>query len=257
MKKDAFYFSHDTNAHSDPKIMILLSEAGIAGLGMYWILIEILHQEPEGKISEEAYKQYIKFYTRISNTTEHDVNRIEQVLNTSGLLSIEDGYVFSRRVFANKNERSNLSLIKQKAGKASAEARKKNIDNQSNRTATQQVLTGVEQTPTNKIKENKIKVNNNNKPHSFVDSEFYDERKFKEQFFGTKYQDADLDFYYESALNYSKQKNAKYIDWIAAVRNWMLRDMRESKFKARPPSNLFIGTESPREKRDRELMEKS
>ena len=54
--------------------------------------------------------------------------------------------------------------------------------------------------------------------------------KFKSDI-GEKYHKFDLDYYHENAINYSKSKGAMYIDWLAAIRNWMLRDEKEGKIK--------------------------
>lgn len=43
MSKDSFYFSHDYNARSDPKIKRLISKHGIMGYGLYWSIIEDLY----------------------------------------------------------------------------------------------------------------------------------------------------------------------------------------------------------------------
>jgi hypothetical protein len=44
-KKDVYYFSHDANAHQDPKTKALMSVYGAEGYGWYWILIEIMRQQ--------------------------------------------------------------------------------------------------------------------------------------------------------------------------------------------------------------------
>ena len=39
------YFTHDTDAMSDPKCMMLVGELGMEGYGMFWALIELLGQQ--------------------------------------------------------------------------------------------------------------------------------------------------------------------------------------------------------------------
>lgn len=43
MSKDSFYFSHDYNARSDPKIKTMLAKLGMAAYGIYWAIIEDLY----------------------------------------------------------------------------------------------------------------------------------------------------------------------------------------------------------------------
>ena len=42
MSKDAYYFSHDSNAKDDPKCMVLIDQLGLEGYGIFWVLIETL-----------------------------------------------------------------------------------------------------------------------------------------------------------------------------------------------------------------------
>ncbi len=56
-KKDIYYFSHDSNARRDPKIVALMKDYCSAGYGMYWILIEILREQESYKI--DLTKGYI------------------------------------------------------------------------------------------------------------------------------------------------------------------------------------------------------
>ena len=59
-----------------------------------------------------------------STSVEHMFNKIQQVLNTTGLLlKDEDGFYYSDRVLRNKKERAEISLKRSFAGKKSAEAR--------------------------------------------------------------------------------------------------------------------------------------
>jgi hypothetical protein len=48
-------------------------------------------------------------------------------------------------------------------------------------------------------------------------------------FAGSDYEGANLEYYYEIVNNWSESKQAKKKDWIATVKNWMLRDFKEGK----------------------------
>ena len=65
----------------------------------------------------------------------------------------------------------------------------------------------------------------------FEESPYFDKDLFKEQFKGTDYEVADLDYYYEAIKNWSASGGNKKIDWIATARNFMLGDMQKGKFK--------------------------
>lgn len=51
--KDTYFFAHDFNAMNDPKILELRAEHGPAAYGMYWMIIELLAQEPTHKLSRK------------------------------------------------------------------------------------------------------------------------------------------------------------------------------------------------------------
>ena len=47
--KDAYYFSHDSNAKDDPKCVLLIEQLGLEGYGIFWVLIETLRDQPNYK----------------------------------------------------------------------------------------------------------------------------------------------------------------------------------------------------------------
>jgi len=55
--KDKFYFSHDSNARRDPKLIALRSKHGWAGYGRFFAFIEMLREEKEYQI--EIEKSYV------------------------------------------------------------------------------------------------------------------------------------------------------------------------------------------------------
>lgn len=55
MPKDPYYFTHDANASFDPKIQAMMQRYGVAGYGMYWIIIERLRNESSYKLRDKQY----------------------------------------------------------------------------------------------------------------------------------------------------------------------------------------------------------
>jgi hypothetical protein len=65
MSKDAYYFSHDSNARNDLKIVKLRRLLGLEGYGMYWCVIEMLRESngyelPIDDISDICYELRIE-----------------------------------------------------------------------------------------------------------------------------------------------------------------------------------------------------
>jgi hypothetical protein len=54
----------------------------------------------------------------------------------------------------------------------------------------------------------------------------------------SEYSKANLEYYYEIVKNWSESTQARKKDWIATVKNWMLRDFKEGKLVTHEPSNL-------------------
>lgn len=50
MAKDAYYFSHDSNAKDDPKCVMLIEQLGLEGYGIYWVLVEMLSNIKDHKL---------------------------------------------------------------------------------------------------------------------------------------------------------------------------------------------------------------
>lgn len=49
MRKDSFWFPHDSNAKDDPKCVLLIDQLGLEGYGIYWVLVETLREQPDYK----------------------------------------------------------------------------------------------------------------------------------------------------------------------------------------------------------------
>ena len=180
-KDQPYYFSHDVNASTDPKIVAMMSEYGTISYAWWWLLIEKL------AISED-YKLPFKKYTfialdkelgmnteneRPSNENERPLNENEHTFFCSNksflfvnsliydfeLLECDDEYFWSPSLIRRQEERRSKFEKKQEqrrlAGIKSGEARRKK---EQKRTVVQRDSTVVEQ---NEQKERKGKEINN------------------------------------------------------------------------------------------------
>lgn len=87
MKKDAYYFSHDSNAKDDPKCMLLIEQLGLEGYGIFWVLVEILRDQ-----SSNSYPiNLLPAIARRYNTTHE---KIKTVVFNYGLFIVEDDNIF-------------------------------------------------------------------------------------------------------------------------------------------------------------------
>ncbi len=195
-KDQPYYFSHDVNASTDPKIVAMMSEYGTISYAWWWLLIEKL------AISED-YKLPFKKYTFIAldkelgmntenerplNENERPLNENERPLNENErnffcsnksflfinslisdfeLLECDDKYFWSPSLVRRQEERKSKYEKKQEqrrlAGIKSGEARRKK---EQNRTTVEQNRTTVEQNEQKKRKEK----NNTSYSYSYGDA---------------------------------------------------------------------------------------
>jgi DnaD/phage-associated family protein len=74
--KDAYYFSHDTNARRDPKILAVRSKYGAEGYAWYFMIIEILAEQKDYK-----YKLTKWATNSIAMELLCDANRVAEFIN--------------------------------------------------------------------------------------------------------------------------------------------------------------------------------
>lgn len=102
MNKDTFYFSHDYNSRTDPKIKKLLSKHGYCGYGIFWAIIEDLYNNANVLQTD---CDGIAYDLRV------DSDIIKSVINDFDLFVIEGDFFKSKSIEYRINER-NIKSIK-------------------------------------------------------------------------------------------------------------------------------------------------
>lgn len=75
MAKEAYYFSHDSNARQDEKILMLRAEHGWEGYGIYWALIEMMFESSDSALHHNKIKGIAVSYNI-------DITLLQHVINT-------------------------------------------------------------------------------------------------------------------------------------------------------------------------------
>jgi hypothetical protein len=145
--KKTYYFQHDYEPTSDPKIQYILSVYGGLGYGLWWRIVEMLHSSDIHKIQNKKYV-IVGIADQMKCDPEFVNNFINTCVNDVQLLVQDQEYIWSERVMKNIGKMEDISQKRKEAGLLSAQKR------QEQATSVEQVLTSVEQIPT---KENKIK----------------------------------------------------------------------------------------------------
>jgi hypothetical protein len=98
MKKDAYYFSHDSNAKDDPKCMMLIEQLGLEGYGIFWVLVETLRDQPN-------YKYPLDLLPAIARRYNTSFEKVKTVVANYDLFIIDgDDFFFSKSL----NERMKI-----------------------------------------------------------------------------------------------------------------------------------------------------
>ena len=148
MAKDAFYFPHDSNARDDPKCSLLIEQLGLEGFGIFWVLIEILREQP-------TFRYPMKLIPVIARKYNTTAEKIRVVIGNYGLFTIDADEFFSLSLNRRMERIEKLRELNRIKGQKSGE-RRRNLP--AVRTPDEQALnrgsTGDEQ-----IKEKKSKLN--------------------------------------------------------------------------------------------------
>lgn len=133
MSKDAYYFSHDSNARHDPKITAMRSVYGSEGYGWYWMLIEMMREadgyrlEMQGKYTFNAYAMQM----------HSDCNTIERFvhdcINEFYLFASDGSQFWSESLLRRMDIREKTSEVRRSAankrwGKSKRDANASSID---------------------------------------------------------------------------------------------------------------------------------
>lgn len=111
MKKEAYYFSHDSNAKDDPKILQLRMELGWEGYGLFWALIELLRNESDYRMRTH--------YKSIAFALQTQEDTIKKLINDFDLFVIDEQCFWSESLL------KRMELKEERSEKARESAKKR------------------------------------------------------------------------------------------------------------------------------------
>ena len=120
-EKDAYFFSHDCNARNDPKILALRSVYGAEGYGVYFMLVEILREQPDYK---RAVNKYI--WSTLAMQMQVEASKLEQIINdcctefseNGNTLLVNDGeYLYSASLLRRMGKVDDISNLRREAAR--------------------------------------------------------------------------------------------------------------------------------------------
>jgi hypothetical protein len=117
MAKDAYYFSHDSNARQDPKILGMRSIYGSEGYGWYWIIIEMLREQHDYKVKINKYV-WNAIAMQLQCTPEKAKSFVEDCINEFELLVTDAEYFWSKSLLIRMIAKDEKSENAKKAAEA-------------------------------------------------------------------------------------------------------------------------------------------
>jgi 5-methylcytosine-specific restriction endonuclease McrA len=127
MPKETYYFSHDYHARYDVKAKLLCKEYGAAGYGIYWIIVEMMHESSDNEVMIDDL-----FLMDLATDYKVDFDIIKKMLddcvNKYRLFSKDGEKIKSERVKKNKQHRQDLKIKRSEAGRKGAEKKWEKAD---------------------------------------------------------------------------------------------------------------------------------
>lgn len=226
--KNAFFFSHDSNARNDEKIVRLRMKHGAEGYGIYFMLIELLMEASDYRIATD--------YLSLAFNLHVEEETIRSVIEDFGLfhLSRDKKHFYSQSLLDRVKPLEKIREKRRKAGLRSAEVRRskklaaEQQEQTENTCSTPVDKKGTEESREEKSREKKSKGEQSREkaftPPTLPQVETYcKERKNKV--------DAQRFVNFYQAKGWMVGKN-KMKDWRAAVRSWEQLEQTQAQTRA-------------------------
>lgn len=107
MAKDVFYFTHDFGARNDPKLLAVSRRYGLAGISLYWCVIEMLYEQ--GGLLE------LDSLDSIGYQLHDDDSIINSLVNDFGLFESDGKIFWSHSVNKRLDRRAEIAGKRRKA----------------------------------------------------------------------------------------------------------------------------------------------
>ena len=221
--KDVYYFSHDSNARRDPKMVALMSKYGAEGYGVFFILIEIMSEQHSYKI-EKFPKMADGLSKEIGIPAVRFTEILAFIITECELLRQDDRHIWSESLMRRKSIQEEKRQARVEAGRIggfrSGEARgSKTKQNEAPLQANEADLEATNQSKVKHSKSNERKGGGEADPPTLSEVRDYREAEHLMA-------DPDKFHHYQSSKGWPG-----LVDWKAAFRYW---DRTEFPDKAAP-----------------------
>jgi hypothetical protein len=113
--KETYYFSHDSNAITDPKILNMRADYGLEGYGLFWCIIEMMRNEENYSLVLD--KNTYRAIKSLTNTTIDVEKYLKDCIEDYKLFQEKENYFFSNSLMKRMEEREIKRQAKVDAGR--------------------------------------------------------------------------------------------------------------------------------------------
>jgi len=157
MAKETYYFSHDSNALTDTKILNMRADYGLEGYGLYWVIIEMMRNEEDYKLS--VNKNTYRAIKTLTNTKIDIEKYIKDCIEDYELFKQENEQFYSNSLLKRMSEYERKREIKRENGKLGGRPKKTEIKPIGYENKTEKNQNKIKETKEKENKINKIKSN--------------------------------------------------------------------------------------------------
>jgi hypothetical protein len=117
MAKEAYYFSHDSNARHDPDIKAMRSVYKLQGYAWFWVLIEMMRDANEHKLSMQGRYIWNAYASELECNAEEARQFVEDCINEFSLFASDGQFFWSESLLRRMEKKSSTSEKRSAAAK--------------------------------------------------------------------------------------------------------------------------------------------
>ncbi|ARF66698.1 conserved phage C-terminal domain-containing protein [Paenibacillus larvae] len=116
--KEAYYFSHDSNARHDPKITAMRGAYGAEGYGWYWMLIEMMRESSDYKLDMQGKYTFNAFALQLQGDSKKIEEFVHDCIHEFNLFCSDGTHFWSESLMRRMQIREQKSEARRKAAQA-------------------------------------------------------------------------------------------------------------------------------------------
>jgi hypothetical protein len=218
MAKESYYFSHDSNAITDTKILNMRADYGLEGYGLYWCIVEMLRNQEDYclKLDKNTYRA-IKLLSASNIEIEKYIN---DCCNEYELFKVNEDKFYSNSLLNRMKEKDEKSEMARK----NAEVRWGKCKSNANEMQLHSDGNAIKKRKEKESKENKSKVKEN-KIHF---AEFVTMTNAEHEKLVSTYGKDFANQCIKILDNYKGSSGKKYASDYRAMLNWVVDKVKNS-----------------------------